>query len=396
MDQETQSARRIPKYLNQTDQVFGRDSHDVGLLIGGPTLIAMAMLNYASFLPSAARIPVAVAFIGTGVVLLAKQPKHLSATEWIGAVLHGVFMPSKMNHLASAAGMERETTDFVETENWWETSEPTQTLTGVRRIHPTIDEDIGLIEREDGALVGAVEVHGVNMALATSDMWEARVRELASFLNTLEYPVQIYVTTDAFDIDEHTAQYQDRADDRDIQARPILRAVLEAYNERVIPSIEQGGLNRRRYYFVVQADEEDIYTGEESEGGSDLPVVGRFLGDDGASGDFDEEDTRDMMAEEVKQRLEAVVSNVKNIEGCDAERVPSGELARLIHEYWSGTHIDSDVQDRFERIMPIVVGEESIHEKREEADMLDDEGGSMTGDEDSGGFGLQPGDEEGL
>lgn len=364
MDEAAREARRVPKYLDHTNQVFGRDLHDIGILIGGPVLLTMSVFNYATFLPGPAKAPIGVLFIGAGMILLWKQPTHLSATEWLEGVVHGIFLPTRVNHLAPASGMEREATDILSDGNWWETSSTTQELTGIKRIYPTVDlsddDGVGMLELNDGSLISAVEVQGVNMMLASNEEWDRRVSELATVLNSLDFTTQIYVTTDGYDIDEHADTYRGRADDRDVTQRPILRAVLAAYLEQVVPSIEEGGLNRRRYFILTKMTINDVYTGEDGDSSLErVPVIGSFFGD---SDGLELEERRDRMAEKLVERMRNLRSNMRSIQGCDAELVSAGAIARINHEYWSGRNLNSEVEDSFERLLPLVVGERSIDE----------------------------------
>jgi len=114
-------------------------------------------------------------------------------------------------------------------------------------------------ERQDGTLVGLVEVSAPLLALATPSEWAAHTSAFADFCNTtLEYPIQIYSTTRAFDVDSYLSTYEDRLSDPDVLANPRLGALIEGYIEWYETELASREMTIREHYVIVSVHPDSL------------------------------------------------------------------------------------------------------------------------------------------
>lgn len=331
----------IPKYLQESGGiVHGFSLYDIAFVLG-VTIAPPAALVYLPNIPYVPQIPFVVTFpalvagIILGGVIFWTTPEDYSTLEWTSANVRHVMMQNHITHISRGSGSEEsEQKDLPSRDKVrvWEASRRTQDLTFVDRVH--VDDHV--IERLDGAFVGGLKVSGVNLSLASQDVKQRTVGQLAAFLNDNEHQIQIYVTTEPFDFDEHVQHYNDRQNDRDIQERPILEELLFSYRASTLKATGAHGTNTRRYYILVGVEASEIAAKDRDvdwkERLSKLPVFKRFVSVETPS----EEEAHAEHVDEVHRRLQLVKEGLAGVEGLHTAELTANELAVLQAEFWTG------------------------------------------------------------
>ncbi|MFB6185758.1 MAG: hypothetical protein ABEI86_02680, partial [Halobacteriaceae archaeon] len=176
-------------------------------------------------------LPLAGIGIVCGVVLVTITPQYRNTKEWIASQL--AFVMGSSTH------------GFIEA----------QSFTQVKSIHPEHD----IIERTDGSLVGLLAIDPPAMALATEEEWEKKASAFEDVLNTVvEFPIQIYSTTESFPTDEYLQQYESRLTDPDVKRNPALQKLLNGYIDWYRDELSRRQMAIREHYVIVTVRPADV------------------------------------------------------------------------------------------------------------------------------------------
>ncbi|MFD1588114.1 hypothetical protein ACFR9U_14110 [Halorientalis brevis] len=285
-------------------------------------------MQVAGYPVQALTLPVAGLAIAGGAILVAATPTYTDSLDWLGMLLGYVRSDTDQQHHEAAAA------------------------TQVERIHPDHDA----IERTDGALVALVHVDPPNMALATNEEWAQKATAFQEFLNTVvEFPIQIYSTTQQFPVDEYLAHYEARLDDPDVEANPQLEALIDRYVEWYRADLERRQMTIRDHYVIVPVTPDEVQFDRASVlwNLAGLPVVGLFVRAALAPA---AETQQAAMIEELGQRVDRVRRGLREIDGCGSSRVAASEATELLASYWAGEDVRYDATEQVIRSQPIVGG----------------------------------------
>lgn len=355
-------SRMVPKGLDE-QSVFLNFTRGQAMAIGVPTGV---MLIFAMIMPAQIS-QYAIFFAGAGfifgVLLTIRTPSHLEPTEWISGFTRYLTTPNEISHLQLQDGVAREQKDFISTKVY-QINKRSQDFTHINKVHP----ESRAVERDDGVVVGAVRVEPVNMALASQQRWRNVVNQWESYLNnTVEYPIQIYVRSTPFEVDEYIKEYEQRLDDEDIVNNPILEEALESFLSWYPEYLMYQGTNEKEFYIIYTVDEDEIYgSGIEEETFTEkfakLPVVGKFFESRLKKDSGSEIEKREMMFRELRRRVDdGIKHGVGRIEGCNGYSLTGIETAMLLKEFWSGKEHQQEMDmDEFPTIGLSVRGEEPV------------------------------------
>jgi hypothetical protein len=240
---------------------------------------------------------------------------------------------------------------------FYETDAKTQDLTKVKNVLPRH----GAIEREDGTLVGAVQIKPKNMVTATTQDWNGVAQNYAAFLNNnLDFEIQVYGTTSHIDTDKFLDSYRERRSDSAIQQNPILSRYVDHY----IDVNEELASSRyfREYYIIIPVSKFSVER-ENVDAGLDLtqfPVVGELLAgitDTATLSKKGTEEIRQRQLQELDDRRSVIENElVSSLEGCKSNVLSSGEYALLLKEFWQGKSMSHKEADKFIREKPLSMG----------------------------------------
>ncbi|TSD16179.1 hypothetical protein DP107_03190 [Haloglomus irregulare] len=307
--------KRIPNGLKAETKLFGRYSLTdlaVGLFPGVLVILATQLLVPDAVIGGIAiqtlALPLAGAAVLVGALFVYLTPSYTGSLDWFGTLV-GYRMRAHDHDHEAAKG-----------------------FTLIERV----DVETDTIERTDGALIGMVQVDPASMALATAEEWQAQAGVFEDFLNTVvEFPIQLYATTQAFPVEEYLGHYEERLGDADVKANPQLTALVESYIDWYGDELEARRMTIRDHYVVVPVTPEEVSFERESmvERLSVIPVLGVFIRAVLAGGEAEQHAA---MVETLDDRLARTERGLREIDGCGARRVPAADAALLVAKFWTG------------------------------------------------------------
>lgn len=330
-------AKRIPKSLNTDANALG--SYTLTDLAVGLLPAVLVVLATRVLLPQGATVfgitadtltlPLAAVGIILGATVVYLTPEYADTTDWLTTAADYLLADKRLSH------------------------ETARRKPAVRRVHPDHDA----IERRDGAVVGAVEIDPPTMGLATTAEWSRKADGFEDVLNTIvEFPLQLYSTTEPFPVDDHLRGYEQRLTDPDVESNPQLARLIEGYVDWYRTELQQRPTTIRRHYAIVTVTPEAVRFDDESVRQQlvAVPYLGHVV--KAITGGRAVE-RRAEMFETLDARLRRVEAGFREIEGCSAERLATDDLAGLVREFWTGQQHSSDTNVS-RRMAPIIGGGE--------------------------------------
>ena len=112
-----------------------------------------------------------------------------------------------------------------------------------------IREDMVLLN--DGTVRAVLLVSSINFALKSNEEQEAIIQAYMTFLNSLEYPIQIVIQSRRMNIDAYMNRLVER--ERTVE-NDLLRAQIGDYRAFVMELVELGQIMQKMFYLVVPYD----------------------------------------------------------------------------------------------------------------------------------------------
>ncbi len=112
-----------------------------------------------------------------------------------------------------------------------------------------IRDDMAILN--DGTVRAVLLVSSINFALKSVDEQEAIIQSYMTFLNSLEFPVQIVIQSRRMNVD---AYMQQLIDQQRVTENELLRAQISDYRAFVGELVELGEIMQKRFYVVVPYD----------------------------------------------------------------------------------------------------------------------------------------------
>lgn len=273
-------------------------------------------------------IPLVVAAMGVGLVIVHLTPHHMDSLEWIASVL--TFVRRRRRRIPGR--------------------DPR--AIGVRRIHRQRDA----VERTDGGLVGIVQVDHSSMALADGDDWRRATSSFADFLiTTVEFPIQLYSTTRNVDADVHLAPYEDRLADPDLRDNQRLQSLIEGYCRWYRRSVTDRQTIVRYHYVVISVVPGEIDLRQRRVSGSwSLPGIDHLRKLVGATRAADR---KSRQFRTLDRRCQKVSDGVDKVHGCVGTRLDAVEVTRLLRGFWTGRRGEDSDLDQVLHTPPLVGGD---------------------------------------
>lgn len=112
-----------------------------------------------------------------------------------------------------------------------------------------IRDDMVLLR--DGTVRAVILVSSINFALKSNDEQEAIIQAYMTFLNGLEYPVQIVIQSRRMNIDGYMSRLREQ--ERTVE-NDLLRIQIEDYRNFIGELVELGQIMQKMFYLVVPYD----------------------------------------------------------------------------------------------------------------------------------------------
>ncbi|WP_433623515.1 hypothetical protein [Halomicrococcus sp. NG-SE-24] len=337
--------RRILNEFGADDEIVGVDTDysipDLKLFLPALLIASLSVLtgnSLGGLLAVTGGIIVGLGVLVATAIVVFIAPSHLTPQVWVGQIIAFKRQPS-IRTLLDGASDQR-----------------TETLTRVDRFLPEADA----VERVDGTLVAGVEVSPANMALATETEWDNAADALGNALNALDFPFQLRSTARRVDADRLVAGYDQRRDDPDVTANPVLANLIDAYRRRLPQEFQARGTSVREYQILVPVYVYDVQIAERGALANlrDVPYIGGLLGFIGAeSTQLSPEEIERAQRNLLDNRLATVQDAIRGIDTCTAERVSAETLAAWIEESWAGSRTEYETEQSRLRTTPVVLAD---------------------------------------
>ncbi len=183
----------------------------------------------------------------------------------------------------------------------------------------------GVIVLKDGGLRAIVAVSSVNLSLKSAQEQIATINQFQSFLNSLDFPIQIVVQSRRLDIRPYLLTLEAKMKD---QREPLLKLQTAGYIGFIREFTEQVSIMRKYFYVVVPYEEATISV---SKG-----FLGGLLGNKKDKAQSSSKQTaEDASFEEKRSQLDERVSVISGgLESCGArtERLETESVIELFYK----------------------------------------------------------------
>jgi hypothetical protein len=120
-----------------------------------------------------------------------------------------------------------------------------------QRYLPIAEVKNNTIVLKNGGIRAVLQTSSVNFNLKSEEEQNSLIYAYQSFLNTLEFPVQVIIRSKKLDIDNYIENLKEIAEN---QIQPLLQKQTEEYTEYISKLIEYADIMEKKFYIVVPAD----------------------------------------------------------------------------------------------------------------------------------------------
>lgn len=124
--------------------------------------------------------------------------------------------------------------------------------TATQEFVPVKEIREGTVVLKDGGLRAIIAVSSVNLALKSADEQVATIQQFQSFLNSLDFPIQIVVQSRRLDIRPYLLMLETKLKD---QREPLMKLQTVGYISFVREFTEQVSIMRKYFYIVIPYEE---------------------------------------------------------------------------------------------------------------------------------------------
>lgn len=113
----------------------------------------------------------------------------------------------------------------------------------------------GIVVLKDGGLRAIVLASSINLSLKSDDEQKATILQFQSFLNTLEFYIQIAIESRRLDIRPYILQLENRMK---VQTEPLLKLQTKEYMDFIASFTESVAIMTKHFFIVVPYTEESL------------------------------------------------------------------------------------------------------------------------------------------
>ena len=124
--------------------------------------------------------------------------------------------------------------------------------TATQEFVPIKEVREGTVVLKDGGLRAIVAVSSVNLALKSGDEQVATIQQFQSFLNSIDFPIQIVVQSRRLDIRPYLIMLEEKMKD---QREPLLKIQTAGYISFVREFTDTVAIMRKYFYVVIPYEE---------------------------------------------------------------------------------------------------------------------------------------------
>lgn len=151
----------------------------------------------------------------------------------------------------------------------------------------------GIITLKDGSMCALILASSVNLSLKSQDEQQAIIMGFQTFLNSLDFSLQIVVQSRRLDIKPYLIMLEERAQ---AQVEPLLKVQTKEYMQFIRDFTDEVAIMKKSFVLVVPYGETQLQAGED--------IARSLFG----SSKKDGEQTKQMAFEEKRTQLEQRIS----------------------------------------------------------------------------------------
>lgn len=106
----------------------------------------------------------------------------------------------------------------------------------------------GIVVLKDGTLCNIVLVSSINLSLKSADEQMATLQQFQSFLNTLDFPIQIVIQSRRYDVRPYIVMLQNRLKD---QTEQLLQVQTREYIQFIQSFTDSVNIMRKNFFVVI-------------------------------------------------------------------------------------------------------------------------------------------------
>ncbi|MEK7227953.1 MAG: TraC family protein [Patescibacteria group bacterium] len=206
-------------------------------------------------------------------------------------------------------------------------SSPTQQFVPVKEVRD------GVVVLKDGTLATVVLVSSINLSLKSYDEQRATLSQFQSFLNTLDFPIQIVIQSRRYDVRPYILSLENRLK---VQSEPLLRVQTQEYIQFIRSFTEQVNVMRKSFFVVVP------YNPPVLNQGGGLSKLFSFFGKKQSvadiTADFEEERTQ------LEQRVSVIEQGLSRL-GLRVAQLGTQEVIELLYKTFNPGETASHVAE---------------------------------------------------
>lgn len=120
--------------------------------------------------------------------------------------------------------------------------------TPAQQFVPVQEVRDGIIVLKDGSLASAMLVSSINLSLKSYDEQRAVLLQFQSFLNTLDFPIQIVVQSRRYDVRPYILTLENKLRE---QIEPLLQVQTREYIQFIQTFTEQVNIMKKTFFVIV-------------------------------------------------------------------------------------------------------------------------------------------------
>lgn len=191
----------------------------------------------------------------------------------------------------------------------------------------------GIILLKNGELRAVVLANSVNLSLKSSDEQKATIMQFQSFLNTLDFPIQMTVQSRKLDIRPYLLLLENRMK---VQTEPLLKLQTKEYIEFIRNFTESVSIMTKNFFVVVPYTQLKL-------GGDSKVLSGFFAKKNKKEAQLEEQ----MDFEEKRSQLEERVSVIQqglNRCGIKSAQLGTEEVVELFYKVFNPGELEGKIQ----------------------------------------------------
>ncbi len=199
-------------------------------------------------------------------------------------------------------------------------STPTQAFVEIKDVRD------GIITLKDNSMRAIILASSINFALKSSDEQIAVLNQFQSFLNTLDFSIQIYVQSRELDIRPYISQLRARAPEQD---NDLMKVQLSEYIEFIEHFTSEVDIMKKNFFVVVPySPQTDMQAG-----------IKKFFGNNASDGGG----TADRFEEhrmQLEQRIGIVAQGLNGV-GVQTVTLGTSEVTELFYHLYNPNEVNN-------------------------------------------------------